>query len=99
MLSHRMPASLLTNFQDGVNEEQAGALYFSLKDSWWERWWFGLLLCRAHSNLATNPPSWFRWQNSLPRLANIIIPIHRAMKHLLSPTVRGAINRWVPHNG
>ena len=99
LLSHRMPASLLTNFQEGVHEQQAGALYFSLKDSWWERWWFGLLLCRAHSNLATNPPSWFRWQNSLPRLANIIIPIHRAMKHLLSPTVRGAINRWVPHSG
>lgn len=99
MLSHRMPASLLTNFQDGVNEEQAGALYFSLKDSWRERWWFGLLLCRAHSSLATTPPSWFRWRNSLPRLAKVMIPVHRAMKQLLSPTVRGAINRWVPHNG
>jgi hypothetical protein len=99
LLSHRMPASLLANPQDGINEEQAGALYFSLKDSWRERWSFGLLLCCAHSRLATTPPSWFRWRNSLPRLANLIIPIHRAMKHLLSPTVRGAINRWVAHSG
>lgn len=55
-LSHRMPASLLTKSQDGVNEEQAGALYFSLKDSWWERWWLALLLCCKHSPLATTPP-------------------------------------------
>jgi hypothetical protein len=37
MFSHRMPATLLSNHRDGVNEEQAVALYFSLKDSWWER--------------------------------------------------------------
>ena len=99
MLSHRMPASLLANSQDGVNEEQAGALYFSLKEFWWERWWLGLLLCRAHSPLATTPPSWFRWRNSLPRLARLIIPVHRVMKHLLSPRIRGTINRWVAHSG
>jgi hypothetical protein len=95
MLSHRMPASLLTNSQEGIHEEQAGALYFSLKDSWWERWWLGLLLCRAHSMLATTPPSWFRWRHSLPRLARLIIPVHRVMKDLLSLTVRGTINRWI----
>ncbi len=98
-LSHRMPASLLTKSQDGVNEEQAGALYFSLKDSWWERWWLALLLCCNHSPLATTPPSWFRWRNSLPHFARIIIPVHRAMKLLLSPTIRGMINRWVAHSG
>jgi hypothetical protein len=98
-LSHRMPASLLTKSQDGVHEEQAGALYFSLKDSWRERWSFGLLLCRAHSRLATTPPSWFRWRKSLPHLARIIIPVHRVMKHLLSSTIRGTINRWVAHSG
>jgi hypothetical protein len=96
-LSCRMPASLLANRQEGIDEEQAGALYFSLKDSWWERWLFGLLLCRAHSQLATNPPSWFRWRYSLPCLASVMIPAHRAMQRLLSPTIRGAINRWVPH--
>lgn len=98
-LSHRMPASLLSDSRDGVTEEQTGALYFSLKDSWWERWWLGLTLCRAHSPLATNPPSWFRWRNSLPSLANVIIPVHRLMQRLLSPTIRGAINRWVAHSG
>lgn len=96
-LACRMPASLLANRQEGIDEEQAGALYFSLKDSWWERWWLGLLLCQAHSQLATNPPSWFRWRYSLSCLASVIIPAHRAMKRLLSPAIRGVINRWVPH--
>jgi len=44
MLSHRMPATLLEYHRAGVNEEQAGALYFPLKDSWWERRLFGLIL-------------------------------------------------------
>ena len=95
VLSHRMPASLLENSQEGVHEEQAGALYFSLKDSWWERWCFGLTLCRDHSPLATNPPSWFRWRSSLPSLAHVMIPVQRLMQRLLSPAIRGAINRWI----
>jgi hypothetical protein len=98
-LSYRMPASLLSDNQEGVTEEQGGALYFSLKDSWWDRWWCGLLLCRGHSHVATNPPSWFRWRRSLPFLASAIIPAHRAMQHIISPTIRGAISRWVPHSG
>jgi len=98
-LSHRMPANLLSDQGEGVTEEQGGALYFSLKDSWWDRWWCGLLLCRSHSQVATTPPSWFRWRRSLPFLANAIIPVHRAMQHILSPTIRGAISRWVPHGG
>ncbi len=95
-LSLRMPAGLLKNYQDGINEEQAGALYFSLKDSWWERWWFGLLLCRAHSHVATDPPLWFRWRTSLAYLACLIVPLHRVTRRLLSPAIREALNRWVP---
>lgn len=98
-LSHRMPASLLADNGQGVTEEQGGALYFSLKDSWWDRWWFGLLLCRTHSHLATTPPAWFRWRRSLPCIASAIIPAHRAMQHLLSPTIRRAINRRLLHGG
>ena len=95
-LSLRMPAGLLKNYQEGINEEQAGALYFSLKDSWCERWWFGLLLCRAHSPAATDPPLWFRWRTSLKCLARLIVPLHRVIKRLLSPAIRGTLNRWVP---
>lgn len=98
-LSHRMPANLLSDQGEGVTEEQGGALYFSLKDSWWDRWWCALLLCRSHSDIATTPPSWFRWRRSLPFLASAIIPAHRAMQHILSPTIRGAISRWLPHGG
>lgn len=96
-LSHRMPASLLVNYQEGVSEEQAGTLYFALKDSWCERWWLGLLLCRAQSQLALTPPVWFRWRISLSRLAHLIVPVYRALTRLLSPTIRHAINRWVTH--
>lgn len=96
-LSHRMPAGLLSNSQDGISEEQAEALYFSLKDSWWERWLFGLVLCQAHNRLAIAPPSWFRWRTPLTLLARVLVPARRAMKRLLSPTIRRAVNRWVAH--
>lgn len=98
VLSHRMPATLLEDGREGVWEEQSAALYFSLKDSWWERWRFGLLLCRLQSPVIVTPPIWFRWRNSLVRFARLIQPVHRMMKRFLSSGVRGAINRWVPHS-
>lgn len=98
-LAHRMPASLLSDGYDGVWEEQAAALYFSLKDSWWERWRFGLLLCRVHSPVAATPPRWVRWGTALSCLSRLIVPLHRTIKRLLSPAIRGAINRWVAHGG
>ena len=99
MFSHRMPATLLANYRAGVNEAQAVALYFSLKDSWWERWWFGLMLCRDPSPMITTPPAWFRWRTSLPRLARLVHPLYRTLRSLLPSTIRGTINRWVAHGG
>lgn len=97
VLSQRMPATLLEDSREGVWEEQSPALYFSLKDSWWERWCFGLLLCRLQSSVTVTPPIWFRWRNSLFCFACLIQPVHQMMKRFLSPGIRGAINRWVPH--
>ena len=99
MLSHRMPATLLANHRAGVNEEQAVALYFSLKDSWWERWRYGLMLCRSQIPMVMTPPTWFRWRTSLPRLARLVLPLHRTLRGLVPSTIRGAINRWVEHGG
>jgi hypothetical protein len=99
MLSHRMPSTLMADRRAGVNEAQAAALYFSLKDSWWERWRFGLMLCRGQSPMVTTPPAWFRWRTSLPRLARLVLPLHRTMRSLFPSTIRGAINRWVEHGG
>jgi hypothetical protein len=93
-LAHRMPASLLSDAHQGISEEQAGALYFSVKDSWFERWRLGLLLCRGHSPMAMTPPSWCHGRLLLSCLARIIVPLHREVKRLLSPRIRGAINRW-----
>jgi hypothetical protein len=94
-LAHRVPASLLSDAHEGITEEQAGALYFSVKDSWLERWLLGLQLCRAHSPVAMTPPSWCHGRLPLSCLARIIIPLHREVKRFLSPRIRGAINRWV----
>ena len=99
MLSHRMPSTLLADRHAGVNEAQAVALYFSLKDSWWERWRFGLMLCRDRSPMVTAPPAWFRWRTSLPRLARLVLPLRKAMRSLLPSGIRGAIYRWVEHSG
>ena len=99
MLSHRMPSTLLADRHVGVDEAQAVALYFSLKDSWWERWRFGLMLCRDQSPMVTSPPAWFRWRISLPRLARFVRPLHRALRSLSPSMIRGAINRWVEHSG
>jgi hypothetical protein len=99
MFSHRMPATLLANHRAGVNEAQAVAFYFSLKDSWWERWRFGLMLCRDPSPMVTTPPAWFRWRTSLPRLARLVHPLYRTLRSLLPATIRGTINRWVAHGG
>lgn len=93
-LARRMPAGLLSEPREGITEKQAGALYFSLKDSWWERWRLGLLLCRAHSPMAMTPPSWCRGRLLLSCLARIIVPLHREVKRLLSPRIREAMNRW-----
>ncbi len=98
-LARRMPAGLLSDAHEGITEEQAGALYFSVKDSWWERWRLGLLLCRAHSPMAVSPPSWCRGRLPLSCLARIIVPLHREVKRLLSPRLRGAINRWFAFMG
>ena len=99
MLSHRMPSTLLADRRAGVNEAQAVALYFSLKDSWWERWWFSLRLCHDESSIVTTPPAWFRWRTSLSRLVWLVLPLRRTMRSVFPPTIRRTINRWIEHSG
>jgi hypothetical protein len=99
MLSNRMPCSLLSDRRAGVSEVQAVALYFSLKDSWLERWRFGLMLCRDHCLVVTTPPPWFRWRTSLSRLARLVFPLHKMLKSLLPRAIRGSLNRWVQNDG
>lgn len=99
LLSLRMPPTLLADRHAGAHQSEAVVFYLSLKDSWWKRWKFGLMLCRDQNPLVMTPPAWFRWRTSLPRLARFIFLLHRAMRTLLPPTIRGAINRWVEHSG
>ncbi|WHZ29226.1 MAG: hypothetical protein OJF51_004027 [Nitrospira sp.] len=99
LLSLRMPPTLLADRHAGAHQSEAVMFYFSLKDSWWERWKFGLMLCRDQNPLVMAPPSWFRWRAALPRLSRFVLLLHRTMRTLLPPTIRGAINRWVEHGG
>jgi len=99
MLSRRIPFTLLADHHAGVKENQAVALYFSLKDSWLERWKFGLMLCRDKDPLVTTPPAWFRWRTSLSCLARFVFLFHRTMKRLLPSRIQRAINRFVEQSG
>jgi hypothetical protein len=99
MLSERMPASLLASPREGVTEEQAVVFYLTLKDTWWERCRFGLVLCRDGSSIVENPPRWFSRGRGLTRLAHLVRPCQRAVRNLVPSSIRGAINRWVEHGG
>ena len=41
VLAQRMPKSLLAQQQDGIDVHDGPALYFSLKDTGWDRWRYG----------------------------------------------------------
>lgn len=99
MLSHLMPSTLLADPQAGVNDDQAVALFLSLKDSWWERLLLALMLCRDQNLMVTTPPAWLPWRASLPRLARLALPVHRTIRSLVPSRIRGAFNHWVEHGG
>ena len=99
MLSNRMPSTLLADRHTGVEEARAVGLYFSLKDSWLDRWRFGLMLCRDRSPIVMTPPAWFPWHTSLSRLGRLVLPVHQMLRSLLPSAIRGFINRWVQNYG
>lgn len=71
VLARRMPKSLLTHQHEGIDEHDGPALYFSLKDSWWERWRYGLVLVRHGHPSIKHLPSWFRWKRQVTLLSRI----------------------------
>ena len=99
MFSERMPATLLADPREGVHEEQAVAFYFALKDSWWEQWRFGLVLCRDESSMVKSPPAWLHSRRSLTYVSRLIRPFQWAVRSLVPAPIRGALNRWVEHGG
>jgi hypothetical protein len=99
MLSARMPATLLADPRAGVHEQHAVALYFALKDSWWEQWRFGLVLCRDASPLVMSPPAWLPARSLLRAVSRLIRPCQRAVRSLLPAPIRAALNRWVEQGG
>jgi Uncharacterised nucleotidyltransferase len=78
LLVQRMPKSLLAQRHGGIDEHDGPALYFSLKDTWWDRWQYGLSLCRHRHPTICNPPSWFRWRRSLALLSHTLDRLHTA---------------------
>ncbi len=84
VLAQCMPKGLLTHQHEGIDEHDGPALYFSLKDSWWERWRYGLVLLHHDHPILRRLPSWFRWQKELTLLAHIVQPL-RAFAVLCLP--------------
>ncbi len=99
MFSERMPATLLADPREGVHEKHAVALYFALKDSWWEQWRFGLVLCRDESPMVMSPPAWLHSRHSLVYVSRLIRPFQWAVRCLIPAPIRAALNRWVEHGG
>lgn len=95
-LAERMPKSLLAQTQRGIDEHDGAALYFTLKDDWWDRWWYGLALCHADHPVVARPPSWFRWKPHLRRLNRAIRFLRAVICTCMPlPAVRRAIGRWI----
>lgn len=76
-LAKRMPRRLLKTGQEGVEEADVEALYLTLKDSWVERWKYGLTLCHAEVSVITKSPHWFRFHGRLNILYHLFHPFHR----------------------
>jgi hypothetical protein len=75
-LVQRMPKQLLKYPGHGIDENCADALYLTLKDSWWERWKLGVVLCRDEADVIITPMPWFRWQRRLRWLFACLKPFH-----------------------
>jgi hypothetical protein len=95
-----MPKQLLKNPWQGIDEDCAEALYFTLKDSCRERWKFGLALCRTEAKVIARPLPWFRFQRRLRMLAACLKPFHRiAVRCVPSVRIRRAVVRWLQSPG
>lgn len=95
-LMHRMPKQLLKHPDQGIDEDCADALYFTLKDSWWERWKLGIALCRDEAEVITQPLPWFQLQRRLRGVFACFMPLRwLTVKCLPSIRVRQAVVRWL----
>ena len=84
-LAHRMPKSLLLQQQEGMDDQDVGALLFTLQDDWKARWRYGIALCRSHDPVIHSAPAWFRWRRSLRWLARGVSPVHTLSRWLSPP--------------
>lgn len=74
-LAARMPKSLLFHPQDGIDEHDGPALYYSLKDTRLEQWRYALDLCREDHRVIRDSPEWFRHRRFLQGLARTAQPV------------------------
>ena len=99
-LARRMPRRLLKVTSQGIDERDAEALYFTLKDSWIERWKYGVALCRADVSAVTTRMSWFHSQKRLRLLHRIVHPLHRfAARWTPTAWLRRFIVEWFENPG
>jgi len=93
VLARCMPKSVLADQQHGIDEQDAVALYFSLKDDWRECWCYGLILLHHDHPMLRRLPSWFRWHRQLTLLARVVRTLRAfAIRYLPVKSLRRAFN-------
>lgn len=94
--ARRMPKSLLANPDYGIGEADCEALFFALKDSKWDGWWYGLGLCRDQAPVLQRDYAWNASWKSLQRMNKVVQPLHAFAKRVVpSPRIRRRMARWL----
>lgn len=94
--ARRMPKNLLANPDHGIGEADCEALFFALKDSKWDGWWYGLGLCREQAPVLQQDYAWNASWKSLQRMNRVVQPLHAFAKRVVpSPRIRRRMARWL----
>ncbi len=94
--ARRMPKNLLANPDYGIGEVDGEALFFALKDSKWERWWYGLGLCREQAPVLQQDYAWNTSWRRLQGMNKVVQPIQSFAKRAVpSPRIRRRMARWL----
>ncbi|ULA61005.1 MAG: hypothetical protein LZF60_280041 [Nitrospira sp.] len=92
----RMPRPLLNHPDQGIDPDCTDALSVTIKDSSWERWKLGLILCRVDAEVIHRPLPWFRFQRQLRLMSVCMKPLLRSVpKRIVPVRVRHMIVGWL----
>ena len=96
VLVRTMPQQLLRHPDQGIDQDGSDALSVTIKDSLWERWKLGLILCRVEAKVIHRPLPWFRFQRQLRLMSACMKPLLRSVpKGIVPVRVRHRVVGWL----